>query len=121
MTPSTNTIARRTAAALWSGIAGDVFLEGEYGYDDARRAWNLAADQRPAAVVLAESAADVLRAVRFARAHGMRIAPQGTGHGAAPLESLHGALLLNTSRMRRVDIHPETRTARAEAGTQWQE
>jgi FAD/FMN-containing dehydrogenase len=51
----------------------------------------------------------------------MRIAPQGTGHGAAPLESLHGALLLNTSRMRRVDIHPETRTARAEAGTQWQD
>ena len=45
-------------------------------------------DQRPAVVVEAESAADVAQAVRYARARTMRIAPQGTGHGAAPLEPL---------------------------------
>jgi FAD/FMN-containing dehydrogenase len=50
-------------------------------------------DERPAVVVVAGSAADVVQAVRHARAHGMRIAPQGTGHGAAPLEPLDGAML----------------------------
>jgi hypothetical protein len=32
------------------------------GWDDARRAWNLAVDQHPAAVALPESAADVMAA-----------------------------------------------------------
>ena len=107
--------------SLRSAIAGDVFVPGERGYDEARQAWNLAADQRPSAVVVAESAADVAQAVRFARAHGMRIAPQGTGHGSEPLEPLEGAMLLRTLRMRRVDIDPATRAARAEAGAQWQD
>ena len=102
-------------------LPGDVFFPGDEGYDEARRAWNLAVDQRPSAVVFAESAADVVQAIGSARAHGMRIAPQGTGHGAMALESLEGVLLLNTSRMRRVDIHPATRTARAEAGAQWKD
>ena len=47
--------------------------------------------------------------------------PQGTGHGAAPLEPLDGAMLLRTTRMRQVDIDPATRTARAEAGAVWQD
>ncbi len=71
--------------------------------------------------MFAESAADVARAVRFARAHTMRIAPQGTGHGAEPLEPLEGAVLLRTSRMRRVDINTAASTARAEAGALWRD
>jgi len=102
-------------------VAGDVFAPGNGGYDEARLAWNLAVDQRPSAVVVAESAADVVEAVRFARSRGMRIAPQGTGHGSAPLESLERAMLLKTSRMRRVDIDPGARTVRVEAGAEWQD
>ena len=78
-------------------------------------------DERPAIVVEAESAADVARAVRYARAHRMRIAPQGTGHSAGPLEPLDGAMLLRTTRMRQVRIDPAARTARAEAGAIWQD
>ena len=114
-------ITDRTTETLRSAIAGDVYIPGDHGYDQARRAWNLFTDQRPAAVVFAESAADVTRAVRFARAHGMRIAPQSTGHGSEPLEPLEDAMLLKTARMRHVDINPATRTARAQAGAQWQD
>jgi FAD/FMN-containing dehydrogenase len=71
--------------------------------------------------VLAECSADVIHAVRWARAQGMRIAPQGTGHGALPLEPLEGAMLLKTSRMKDVDIYPATRIARIEAGAEWQD
>jgi hypothetical protein len=116
-TPST--AAPRTTQTLKAAIAGQVFVRGEAGYDQGRRAWNLAVDQRPAVVVQAGSAADVAQAVRYARAHGMRIAPQGTGHGAEPLEPLDGAMLLRTTRMRKVRIDPATRTARAEAGAVW--
>jgi hypothetical protein len=115
----TDTMAGRDLEALRAAIAGQVFVPGEAGYDQARQAWNLAVDERPAVVVEAESAADVAQAVRYARAHGMRIAPQGTGHGAEPLEPLDGAMLLRTTRMRTVRIDPATRIARAEAGAVW--
>jgi FAD/FMN-containing dehydrogenase len=118
---TSTTIARHISRALQSTIAGDVFLPGDHGYDDARRAFLLNADPRPAVVVLGESPADVVEAVQFGRAQGMRIAPQSTGHGAVPLEPLGDAMLLKTSRMRRVDIDPARRIARAEAGAQWQD
>jgi FAD/FMN-containing dehydrogenase len=118
---SSNTITRPSRETLSAMVAGDVFIPGDDGYDQARRAWDLAAEQRPAVVVFAESVVDVVRAVRFAASEGMRVAPQGTGHGALPLELLDGAMLLKTSRMRRVEIYPATRTARAEAGAQWED
>jgi FAD/FMN-containing dehydrogenase len=114
-------ITHRTTETLQAAINGDVFVPSDLGYDQARRAWNLTADQRPSVVVFATSAADVVHAVRFARSQGMRIAPQGTGHGSEPLESLEGVMLLRTVRMRRVGIDPAGRTARAEAGALWQD
>jgi FAD/FMN-containing dehydrogenase len=57
--------------------------------------------------------------VGFARARGLQVAPQGTGHAAAPLGSLEDTILLKTSRMRGVEIDPVTQRARAEAGALW--
>src|SRR6516225_5533453 len=108
--------ADRDLEVLQAAIAGQVSVPGQASYHHARQAWNLAVDERPSVVVVAESAADVVEAVRYARAHGMRIAPQGTGHGAAPLEPLDGAMLLRTTPMRQVEIDPAARLARAEAG-----
>jgi FAD/FMN-containing dehydrogenase len=118
---TSNAIAGRDLGTLRTAVTGDVFTRGDDGYDEARRAWNLATDERPAVVVVAESAADVVQAVRFARSRGMRIAPQGTGHGSEPLEPLQDAMLLRTVRMRGVRIDPAARTARAEAGAVWQD
>lgn len=114
-------VSSRVAETLQSAITGDVFVPGQRGYDEARRAWDLATDQRPAVVVVVRSAADVVQAVKFARSQGVRIAPQGTGHGSEPLESLAGAMLVRTLPMRQVAIDPVTRTARAQAGAQWQD
>jgi hypothetical protein len=107
--------------ALRGLVAGDVVLPGDASWDDARRAWNLAVDQRPAAVVLPESAEDVLATVQAARAAGLRVAPQGTGHNAAPLGDLSDTILLKTERMRGVEIDPVARRARVEAGVLWAE
>ena len=118
---TSNPIAGRDLGTLRTAVTGDVFTQGDHGYDEARRPWNLTTDERPAVVVVAGSAADVVQAVRFARSRGMRIAPQGTGHGSEPLEPLQDAMLLRTVRMRGVRIDPAARTARAEAGAVWQD
>ena len=56
------------------------------------------------------------RRSRFAAENGLKVAGQGTGHGAAPLPPLDGTILLKTERMRGIAIDTEERTARVEAG-----
>jgi hypothetical protein len=46
----TDTIAGRDLEALRAATAGQVFVPGQAGYDQARRAWNLAVDTRPAVI-----------------------------------------------------------------------
>jgi hypothetical protein len=100
-------------------LDGEVVGPGDADWDEARLAWNLAVDQRPAAVAVPESAEDVAAVVEFARAEGLRVAPQGTGHNAGTLGDLSDTILLKTHRMRGVTIDPEARIARAEAGVIW--
>jgi hypothetical protein len=97
-------------------IDGDVVRPGDSGWDEARAAWNLAVDQRPQAVALVASAGDVAAVLRYATENGLRVAAQGTGHGAAPLPDLDGTILLKTERMRGIEIDPGSRSARVEAG-----
>jgi hypothetical protein len=40
-------IDRSTLEELRAGLRGDVYAPGEQGYDEARKAWNLNAHQRP--------------------------------------------------------------------------
>ena len=77
-------------------------------------------DQRPAAVALPESAEGIVVIVDFAREHGLRLAPQGTGHNAHPLKhQLANSILVRMERMRAVEIDARSRRARAEAGALW--
>ncbi|HET9163868.1 MAG TPA: FAD-binding oxidoreductase [Solirubrobacterales bacterium] len=97
-------------------IAGRIATPDDADWDQARAAWNLAADQRPEAVAFAENADDIAATVRFAAGNDLKIAAQGTGHGAAPLAPLEGTILLKTERMRGIEVDPDARTARIEAG-----
>jgi len=98
-------------------IAGRIATATDPDWDEARAGWNLAADQRPEAVAFVESVEDIAAVVRFAADKGLRIAGQGTGHGAAALaSSLEGAILVKTERMCGVDVDSGSRIARVEAG-----
>ena len=111
----------RAVDDLDTRIRGEVVGPADAGYDQARQAWNLSADQRPALVVFPETADDVVAIVDYARASGLRVAPQGTGHNATPLAWDEDTILLSTSRMRGVIIDVPGRRARVAAGTLWVE
>lgn len=113
------TTAPDSLDTLAAALDGSLVRPGDPTWDEARRAWDLAVDQRPAAVVLAASPADVVATVRTAAALGLRVAPQSTGHNAAPLGDLTGTVLLRTSRLRDVHIDPGARTARVGGGAVW--
>jgi FAD/FMN-containing dehydrogenase len=104
---------------LRASIRGEVVVPGDPSWDEARRAWNLSADQRPVAVAVPENALDVVEIVNYARECGLQVAPQGTGHNATAMGSLEHTILLRTHRMRNVAIDPEQRIARVDAGVLW--
>ena len=56
-----------------------IITPDDEGWDDARAAWQLLADQRPELIVQAADADDVVKAVRLARARGLAVSAQGTG------------------------------------------
>ena len=116
---STSSILSPRAGHLDSSLDDTVVLPGDQRFDSARRAWNLAVDQRPAAVIFPESAAAVAAALGYAAGRGLRVAAQGTGHNAGPLGPLTDTVLLRTDQMRGIRIDPQAQTARAEAGVVW--
>jgi FAD/FMN-containing dehydrogenase len=105
--------------ALRAALKGVAYAPGEEGYDEARAAWNLNAEQRPAVAVVAEGASDVIGAVRFARERSLGVGVMATGHGVA--SPCDGGVLVNTSRMKAVRVDPEARTARVEPGALWRD
>jgi FAD binding domain len=95
---------------------GTVAVPGDQKYDALVSPWNLAIQVRPAAVLAAHDAQDVVEAVRFAARHGIRVTPQATGHG--PMADLTTELLVTTKELDEVVVHPEG-WARVGAGVKW--
>ena len=110
-----------SGARLLRGLCGGaVHLPGDPGYDEARIPWNLQAESHPAAVAYPAFPHEVATVVQAAATAGLRVAPQGTGHGAPPLSGhLSDAVLLRTSAMTELRVDAARRTARVGAGVLW--
>jgi FAD/FMN-containing dehydrogenase len=101
---------------LRAAVNGALCLPGEPGYEEARTLWNAMIDRRPAAVVRAGNAADVIHAVSFARDHDVRLAVRGGGHNVAGNAVAEGGLMIDLTPMKSVIIDPVKRVARVEPG-----
>ena len=101
---------------LRTGLRGELCLPGQPGYEESRTIWNGMIDRRPAAIVRAAGAADIMRAVSFAREHKLKLAVRGGGHNIAGHAVCDGGLMLDLSPMKSVRIDPVARTAQVEPG-----
>ncbi len=104
---------------LASAVSGTVTLPQDSGWDTARSAWQLLVDQQPVAVVTALNRHDIALTLQVAAALGLRVAPQSTGHNAAPLGDLSRTILLRTSALNRVHVDVDRRVAHVGAGAMW--
>jgi FAD/FMN-containing dehydrogenase len=112
-----------TASPLTLGdrMTGRVVLPGDPDFAGATQAFNLLVDQRPVAVAFPVDERDVVAVVDFAREHGLRVAPQSTGHNAGPLGSLDGTLLVNVSELSEITIDVSAHRVRVGAGVRWEQ
>ena len=97
-------------------IQGDVLLPSDDGYDQARSIWNGMIDKRPALIVRCTGPADVIDAVKFARAHDLLVSVRGGGHNVSGNALIDDGMVIDLSQMRGIRVDPNSRTVRAQAG-----
>ena len=106
---------------LISSFEGQLVRDGDEGYEQARMVWNGCFDRRPALIARCRSAADVRAAVGFGRENGLTVAVRGGGHSAQGYGTWDDALVIDLSPMKEIDVDPEARIVRAQAGLTWGE
>ena len=99
-----------------TSLRGSLLLPTDAGYDAARHIWNGAFDRHPAMIAMCTGAADVVQAVKFARAHDLLVAVRGGGHSLSGQSVCEKGLMIDLSLMRSVRVDPATHTARVEPG-----
>ncbi len=103
--PCTTDAASAACSTALTNMKNPFFIDDQVGGTQSQGwlgAWTPARSEY--AVVVA-NAQDVAAAVRFARAHDVRLVVKGTGHDPLGRSSAPGSLLVWTHTMRRVDVH----------------
>jgi len=112
-----NDLSRGATDRLRSQLKGRLILPADPSYESARRVfyWNAATERRPRVIVQCAREDDALRAVEFARVHELEVAARAGGHSHLGWGCSNG-LVIDLSGMKRIEIDPSRRTARAEGG-----
>ncbi len=98
------------------GFRGEVVTPEHPAYEQARRVYNGMVDKRPALIARCLGVADVVAAVKHARAAGLAIAVRGGGHSVAGHGTCDGGIVIDLSAMRGVHVDPIERTAWVQGG-----
>jgi FAD/FMN-containing dehydrogenase len=106
---------------LEGGVTGSVLAPDHAGYDAARAVHNGLIDRRPALIVRARSAQDVVAALAFARAGGFEVSVRGGGHNVAGRAVTDGGVMIDLAEMKNIAVDPEQGTAAAQGGVTWNE
>ena len=103
------------------GFAGELLTPGAAGFDEARRVQNDAIDRRPALIARCAGPHDVAAALRHARREALPVTVRGGGHGPDRFAVDDGAVVIDLTAMRGVEVDPVRRCARVQGGATWRE
>ena len=101
---------------LEDALRGKILDQGSPGFDEARTIWNAMIDRKPGLIVCCLGAADVRRAVRFARDNELLVAVRGGGHNIAGSAICEGGIVIDLSQMKSVRVDPGAQRAWVEPG-----
>ena len=110
-------MSAKTLSELSDLVRGDVIVEGDADYEDARSVHNGMIDKRPAVVVRVMNTGDVMATVNYARDNRLELSIRGGGHSGPGFGTNDGGVVIDFSKMRGVRVDPSAKTARAEGGT----
>jgi FAD/FMN-containing dehydrogenase len=99
-----------------AGIGGRAIFPKDPEYPAARRIWNASIDKYPGLILRCSGVADIVQAVRFARANDILVSIRGGGHNVAGRSLCDDGLVIDLSDMRGVVVDPRQRTVLVQAG-----
>ena len=102
--------------ALESRLLGSLVRPGDDEYDESRQMVNILFDRHPAYIVRAADAADVIRAVEFARSNDLPLTVRSGGHSVPGYSIADGSVVVDLSGMNAVSVDPVQRTVWAQPG-----
>lgn len=100
-------------------LRGELIEPGNSGYDTARKVYNAMIDKKPRLIAKCVDVADVIAAVKFGRASGLRVSVRGGGHNAGGLGIWDDALTIDLSGIKYVHVDPKSATVRVGGGSTW--
>jgi len=101
---------------LEGAFTGELVLDGDVGYETARRVWNGMVDRRPAVIARCAGERDVVLALEAAREQGLSVAVRGGGHNVAGNGVCEGGVVIDLSAQKSIEVDPEKRIARVQPG-----
>ena len=119
LTDAQNVLGEATVGELQAAVRGQVIRPGDSNYDEARAVWNAAHDKHPALIIRCTGAADVIKAIEFARSQGLPLAVRGGAHSIAGFSTVDGGVVIDLSPMKAVTVDPQRRRAVAQGGATW--
>lgn len=101
---------------LGRSFSGRLVGPQDLAYDESRKVWNGSIDRSPALIAGCSGAGDVAAALKFARQAGLPVAVRSGGHSFPGASVCDGGIVIDLRPMDGVEVDPEGRTARAQAG-----
>ena len=113
------TLDNELVRELAGRVSGRVLSPQDPGYEEARAVHNGLVDRRPAIIVRARSAGDVVAALALARRTGLEVSVRGGGHNVAGRAVTDGGLMISLADMNAVAVDPGRATVTAQGGATW--
>src|SRR5215213_9176367 len=113
------TVDNELVRELAGRVSGPVLSPQDPGYDEARAVHNGLVDRRPAVIVRARSAADVIEALALARSAGLEVSVRGGGHNVAGRAVTDGGVMISLADMKHIEVDPDRGTVTAQGGATW--
>src|SRR5919106_6373810 len=114
-------MATREETLASAAFGGEIVERGDPRYDELRKVFNGMIDRRPALIARCGDARDVSAAVAFARENGVPVSVYGGGHNVTGNAGCDDGVTVDLRPMKGIEVDPEARTCRAEAGLTWGE
>ena len=114
-----NDLSSAKASDFEGTFDGAMLLPGTADYEAARGVWNGMIQRHPAAILRCGSGADIVAGVRLAASSGLPVSVKAGGHNVAGHAVGDGALMLDLSSLRGVEVDADARTAWVEGGALW--
>jgi FAD/FMN-containing dehydrogenase len=106
---------------LSASFRGELVRPADPTYDEHRKVWNGSIDRFPALIARCGGVADVIAALKYARAARLPVAVRGGGHSYPGHSVCDDGVVIDLGPMKGIRVDPDARTARVQAGVLWGE